>query len=58
MQVAYRLREAYYRLVTQFEIPALPVAKSLGKGNGLEDGIAKIAAALEGERQQEEHENS
>jgi hypothetical protein len=36
----------------------LPVAKSLGNGNGLEDGIAKIAAALEGERGQEEHENS
>jgi hypothetical protein len=40
------------------EIPALPVAKSLGKGNGLEDGIAKIAAAREGERRQEVHENS
>jgi predicted nuclease with TOPRIM domain len=40
------------------EIPALPAAKSLGSGNGLEDGIAKIAAALEGERRQEEHENS
>src|SRR4029077_6416055 len=36
------------------EIPALPAAKSLGSGNGLEDGIAKIAAALEGERRQEE----
>ena len=40
------------------EIPALPAAKSLGSGNGLEDGIAKIAAAFEGERRQEEHENS
>ena len=43
------------------EIPALPVAKSLGNGsgkglengNGLENGIAKLAAALEDERQQE-----
>src|SRR5262245_3742419 len=40
------------------EIPALPAAKSLGNGNsdGLENGIAKIAAALEDERRQEEHE--
>ena len=30
----------------QHEIPALPAAKSLGNGNGLEAGIAKIAAAL------------
>ena len=37
----------------QHEIPALPVAKSLGKGNGLEDGIAKIATALEAERRPE-----
>ena len=40
------------------EIPALPTAKSLRSGNGLEDGIAKIAAAREGERRHEEHENS
>ena len=40
------------------EIPALPTAKSLRSGNRLEDGIAKIGAAFEGERRQEEHENS
>ena len=34
----------------QQEIPALPVGKSLGKGNGPENGIAKIATALECER--------
>ena len=35
------------------EIPALPVSKSLGNGNGLENGIAKFAAAIEDERQRE-----
>ena len=38
----------------QHEIPALPAAKSLGNGNGLEAGIAKIAAALEGEHRSTE----
>ena len=42
----------------QNEIPALPAAKSLGNGNGLENGIAKIAAAIEGERPRAERENS
>ena len=40
------------------EIPALPVSKSLGNGNGLENGIAKFAAAIEDERQLEKNENS
>jgi hypothetical protein len=42
------------------EIPALPVSKSLGNGNGngLENGIAKFAAAIEDERQREKNENS
>jgi hypothetical protein len=40
------------------ELPALPVSKSPGNGKGLENGIAKIAAALEGERRHEEHESS
>ena len=35
-----------------------PVSKSAGNGNGLENGIAKIAAALEDGRRREEHENS
>jgi hypothetical protein len=47
------------------EIPALPVAKSLGNGNGnglengegLENGIAKLAAAIEDERRGEESKN-
>jgi hypothetical protein len=47
------------------EIPALPVAKSLGNGNGnglengkeLENGIAKLAAAIEDERRREENKN-
>ena len=35
------------RSTNQHEIPALPVSKSLGNGNGqLEDGIAKFAATL------------
>ena len=38
----------------QYEIPALPAAKSPGNGNGLENSIAKIAAAPEGERRREE----
>jgi hypothetical protein len=46
------------------EIPA--VAKSVGNGDGnglengkgLENGIAKLAAAIEGERRREEHESS
>ena len=42
----------------QNEIPALPAAKSLGNGNGVENGIAKIAAAIEGERPRAERENS
>jgi hypothetical protein len=41
----------------QHEMPSLPVSKSLGNGN-LENGIAKIAAALEDERQREHQENS
>ena len=51
------------------EIPALPVSKSLGNGNGngngnglengkeLENGIAKLAAAIEDERRREENKN-
>jgi hypothetical protein len=39
------------------EVPALPAALSPGNGKGLENGIAKIAAALEGERRREEHES-
>jgi hypothetical protein len=42
----------------QHETPVLSVSKSSGNGNGLENGIAKIAATLEGERRREEHENS
>jgi hypothetical protein len=42
----------------QHEIPSLPVSKTLGNGNGLENGIAKIAAALEDERQREQRQNS
>ena len=42
----------------QHEMPALPVSKSGGNGNGLENGIAKIATALEDGRRREEHENS
>jgi len=38
----------------QHEIPALPVSKSPGNGNGLENGIAKIASTLESERRREE----
>ena len=41
----------------QHELPALPVSKSPGDGNGL-DGIAKIAAAIEDERRRKGHENS
>ena len=48
------------------EIPALPLAKSLGNGDGnglengkgLENGIAKLAAAIEDERRREENKNS
>ena len=42
------------------EIPALPVSKALGNGNGngLENGIAKFAAAIEDERRREKNENS
>jgi hypothetical protein len=36
------------------EIPALPAAKSLDNGSGLEAGIAKIAAALDGEHRSAE----
>lgn len=38
----------------QHEIPSLPPAKSLGNGSGLEEGIAKIAAALDGEHRSAE----
>src|ERR1700751_150290 len=34
----------------QHEIPALPVSKSPDNGNGPENGVAKIAATLEAER--------
>ena len=48
----------------QHEIPALPISKSLGNsngsgdGNGLENGIAKLAAAVGDERRREENGNS
>jgi hypothetical protein len=42
----------------QHEVTALPAAKSSGNGNGLQNGIAKIAAAIEGERRREEQGNA
>src|SRR3984957_982162 len=39
----------------QHELPALPASKSPGNGNGLENGIAKFAAAIEDERQLEKN---
>jgi hypothetical protein len=54
-----RLQECGQRLGRrQFHSIAIAAAKSHGNGNGLEAGIAKIAAALEDERRREEHENS
>ena len=38
----------------QGEMLTLPAASSLDNGNGLKDGIAKIAAVLEGERRSTE----